>query len=996
MAIRPDYTTGTVSVENGSTTVTGTGTAFLLAPVRAGDILFDLPGATQFSAVVVTDPTENDTFELTLPWEGPTLSDVTYRIRFQPDGSRYTATATHLMELLSNGNIEAFSALVGALDMIPIFTGVGSLTLIPKSDLINGVRFDVQVPTLADRDPFDGQPAGYSVLVSDTGDGRAAIYTKVSNASGDWSTPAYITGPIGPPIELAVGDTTTLPPGSEATVSNSGTSTAPVLEFGIPAGEGFINRGAYSAGTPYVKGDVVTYNGSSYIAKGATTGNLPTNATYWDLLAAKGQDGTGIGDMIAANDLSDVVNPNTAILNIGGIPGFGTKAEAEAFSPEAAPNFLMTLGYNNPGDGGGALYKKATAYSQGDNLRTVGTAIGNLTGGGGFAAVFDGAKGGAYAPDTGAWAPSVVNGYAGRTFPGGRRVWKATTYGSNNVGYQNSVNVSITINLRGKVGSAPSGSANGTLLGSITFTDSNSDTAARNIISNDNTTLFDHVWCEIVSTDNSGNVCLTELEIYESVLEPSHEGKIGITLDDGATEVWYELTEPNPTPQMFGAFGDGVTSETTQLANLLAYAADGAEIDLGRKNFVFSSLSITKNVTFKNGTLSGTYTAGPVIAISPAVRLTARKVKFKGSGSGTVANQPHMILYQEGLSSAVRGKGFDLEDCEVSGSGGYCIYGKFTDNVRLSRNKISDFAYAGSMFLSCDKGTAENNRVEGREAAYTESYGMSWTHNSYQYNLDPNKGTQQALNPFCAGWIIQNNTVIAPKRWTGIDFHGSYMNIVTGNKVYGAAYGMQLGGSSGDATGYDGHDLIASNNIVTAYNEDGTLSGDTYPSLGIVIQGGGAPPVWRKHRVVLTGNTITGYGGVTPTGVENDTSAAIYANTGIMNFVISDNVIAEWAACAIILSQSMGSGVINNNVFTGTRDSRDFDACIKLVSDAPGRLVVAGNVLTEEGIMPAYGIITSSSVKARITYASDFRAATSGEWGGGFTSPGEIRQAQYI
>ena len=51
-------------------------------------------------------------------------------------------------------------------------------------------------------------------------------------------------------------------------------------------------RGAYSASTSYVKDDVVTYNGSSYIALGNTTGNAPTNQTYWGLLASKGTDGT--------------------------------------------------------------------------------------------------------------------------------------------------------------------------------------------------------------------------------------------------------------------------------------------------------------------------------------------------------------------------------------------------------------------------------------------------------------------------------------------------------------------------------------------------------------------------------------------------------------------------------------------------------------------------------------------------------------------------------
>lgn len=44
--------------------------------------------------------------------------------------------------------------------------------------------------------------------------------------------------------------------------------------------------GAYNAATTYGIGDVVSYNNSSYIAIQATTGNLPTNTTYWQLLVS--------------------------------------------------------------------------------------------------------------------------------------------------------------------------------------------------------------------------------------------------------------------------------------------------------------------------------------------------------------------------------------------------------------------------------------------------------------------------------------------------------------------------------------------------------------------------------------------------------------------------------------------------------------------------------------------------------------------------------------
>lgn len=49
--------------------------------------------------------------------------------------------------------------------------------------------------------------------------------------------------------------------------------------------------GEYDATKHYEKLNVVTYNGSSYCAKDSTIGNLPTNTTYWDLMAEKGEKG---------------------------------------------------------------------------------------------------------------------------------------------------------------------------------------------------------------------------------------------------------------------------------------------------------------------------------------------------------------------------------------------------------------------------------------------------------------------------------------------------------------------------------------------------------------------------------------------------------------------------------------------------------------------------------------------------------------------------------
>lgn len=60
-----------------------------------------------------------------------------------------------------------------------------------------------------------------------------------------------------------------------------------VLQF-----SGGVNpTGPYNVATAYATGDSVSFNGNSYVALQATIGNLPTNTTFWQLLAEKGDTG---------------------------------------------------------------------------------------------------------------------------------------------------------------------------------------------------------------------------------------------------------------------------------------------------------------------------------------------------------------------------------------------------------------------------------------------------------------------------------------------------------------------------------------------------------------------------------------------------------------------------------------------------------------------------------------------------------------------------------
>lgn len=260
MPVPTDITAGTITITNGSTAVTGVGTSWLASDLRQGDIILWIDGGDGFQTPIIQTVNSNTSITLANSWTGPTLTGVAYRIRYQWDSSRVSAQSRQLIELLDNGNVLALSGLTGP--GVPVFNGPHSMTVKPETEFVQGVNFDVQVNTLADRATYDAQAAGFAVLVSDIGDGRSAVYSKLSNASGDWSAAAYITGPA---------------------------STVPGVTW----------RGTYSAAITYAINDGVTFNGSSFrklttAAAGTAPSSTipPVNTTDWEVLAAKGETGS--------------------------------------------------------------------------------------------------------------------------------------------------------------------------------------------------------------------------------------------------------------------------------------------------------------------------------------------------------------------------------------------------------------------------------------------------------------------------------------------------------------------------------------------------------------------------------------------------------------------------------------------------------------------------------------------------------------------------------
>jgi len=68
----------------------------------------------------------------------------------------------------------------------------------------------------------------------------------------------------------------------------------------------FTWKSAYSGATAYEKDDVVSYNGNAYVCKLASTGNVPTNTTYWDLMVQGMNVLTTLGDLATYNGTATV------------------------------------------------------------------------------------------------------------------------------------------------------------------------------------------------------------------------------------------------------------------------------------------------------------------------------------------------------------------------------------------------------------------------------------------------------------------------------------------------------------------------------------------------------------------------------------------------------------------------------------------------------------------------------------------------------------------
>lgn len=275
------YKDGTVTLVQGSPVIVGNDTGWKVALIVGGTVFVEAEGGSPLPILpddsdgANLHPITNTEMTAAINWTG--LSG-TYNYAIVRDMSysrQQSANADALalyLQRLNNPSLAAVSGLVPEADSLILFTGPDTATVIQRASLVQGVDYDEDADDIAGRNLYSSEAKGFSVLVANAGDGRTAIFIKRSSTDGDWSVPFYLSGPVGPK-----GDT---------------------------GATGITDAGVYSAVSAYAIHDAVLDDGSTWLAKSAVpAGNpppvLPTQQNdYWRLLARRGTDGTGIGDVV--------------------------------------------------------------------------------------------------------------------------------------------------------------------------------------------------------------------------------------------------------------------------------------------------------------------------------------------------------------------------------------------------------------------------------------------------------------------------------------------------------------------------------------------------------------------------------------------------------------------------------------------------------------------------------------------------------------------------
>jgi hypothetical protein len=238
------------------------------------------------------------------------------------------------------------------------------------------VRRSLKLPIESSMVDDDGDP--FDMVFAETPEDGAVIY--FSSADG-----GFINGPdasditsieanvVAAAASASSASASASAASSSASAASSSASAASVSAAAAASSADELTLeyiGAWTTATAYVQHNIVYSSGSSYIATADHTSGASTEpgigaswATVWDLFARQGNAGAGTGDMLSANNLSDVADAATSRTNLG-LGTIATQAANNVTISGGAVTGITDLAIADGGTGASTAANAFTALKQ--------------------------------------------------------------------------------------------------------------------------------------------------------------------------------------------------------------------------------------------------------------------------------------------------------------------------------------------------------------------------------------------------------------------------------------------------------------------------------------------------------------------------------------------------------------------------------------------------------------------------------------------------------